>query len=66
MPKILVLFAHPRLEKSKINRQLLTVIPSSSDITFQDLYELYPDFNIDVEAEKKLLSEHEIIIFMHP
>lgn len=66
MPKILVLFAHPRLEKSKINRQLLTVIPSSSDITFQDLYELYPDFNIDVEAEKKLLSEHDIIIFMHP
>jgi glutathione-regulated potassium-efflux system ancillary protein KefG len=66
MPKILVLFAHPRLEKSKINRQLLTVIPKTTDITFQDLYEVYPDFNIDVEAEKKLLSNHDIVIFMHP
>ena len=66
MSKILVIFAHPRLEKSKINRSLISVIPLSSEITFQDLYELYPDFNIDVEAEKKLLLEHDIVILMHP
>jgi glutathione-regulated potassium-efflux system ancillary protein KefG len=30
------------------------------------LYELYPDFNIDVEREKSLLLEHDIIIWQHP
>ncbi|MFL5730361.1 MAG: NAD(P)H-dependent oxidoreductase [Cytophagaceae bacterium] len=64
--KILILFAHPRLEKSKINRQLLDHIPSSAHITFHDLYEEYPDFNIDIGKEKELLSSHSIIIWHHP
>jgi glutathione-regulated potassium-efflux system ancillary protein KefG len=64
--KILILFAHPRLEKSKINRILLDTIPSSGQITFHDLYEKYPDFNIDIEKEKQLLSSHSIIIWHHP
>jgi len=66
MPKILILFAHPRLEKSRANRSLVDVIPTTPDITFRDLYELYPDFNIDVEAEKDLLLQHEVIIWHHP
>ncbi len=35
-------------------------------VTFHDLYERYPDFNIDVFIEKKLLSEHDVIIWHHP
>jgi glutathione-regulated potassium-efflux system ancillary protein KefG len=66
MPKILILFAHPRLEKSRANSSLIHEIPRMPDITFRDLYELYPDFNIDIEAEKELLLQHEIIIWHHP
>lgn len=66
MLKILILFAHPRLEKSRINRKLLDSIPAGLPVTVHDLYELYPDFNIDVEAEKKLLLEHDVIIWQHP
>jgi len=66
MLKVLILFAHPRLEKSRINRKLLESIPKDLPITLHDLYELYPDFNIDVEAEKRLLLEHEVIIWHHP
>ena len=66
MPKILILFAHPRLEKSRANISLIRKIPRVPGITFRDLYELYPDFNIDVEAEKSLLVQHEIIIWHHP
>lgn len=66
MPKLLILFAHPRLEKSRANVSLVRHIPVSDQITFRDLYELYPDFNIDVEAEKQLLLEHDIIIWHHP
>jgi glutathione-regulated potassium-efflux system ancillary protein KefG len=66
MLKVLILFAHPRLEKSRINLKLLDVIPVDLPITLHDLYEAYPDFNIDVEVEKKLLLEHDVIIWHHP
>lgn len=64
--KVLILFAHPRFEKSVINESLVSHIPSSPQITFHDLYEKYPDFNINVEYEKKLLTEHQVIIWQHP
>lgn len=31
-----------------------------------DLYELYPEFDIDIEREKELLVNHDIIIWQHP
>jgi glutathione-regulated potassium-efflux system ancillary protein KefG len=64
--KILILFAHPKFEKSAINSVLIKSIPDDSNITFHDLYEEYPDFNIDIESEKKLLSDNQIIIWQHP
>ncbi len=66
MARVLILFAHPRLEKSRTNKALLRHIPTHDDITFHDLYEHYPDFNIDLEAEKKLLTDHDVIIWHHP
>ncbi len=64
--RVLILFAHPRFEKSRVNRSLLRALPASGDITLHDLYELYPDYNIDVEAEKELLLTHDILIWYHP
>ena len=64
--RVLILFAHPLFEKSRINRELVSQVPSQEGITFHDLYELYPDFNIDVEAEKELLLAHDVIIWNHP
>ena len=55
------LFAHPRFEKSKTNRALLKNIEQHQGITFNDLYEQYPDFNIDVDREKERLIGHEVI-----
>jgi glutathione-regulated potassium-efflux system ancillary protein KefG len=66
MNKILILFAHPRFEKSKTNRALLKNIGERQGVTLNDLYEQYPDFNIDVEREKELLIAHQIIIWHHP
>jgi glutathione-regulated potassium-efflux system ancillary protein KefG len=64
--KILILFAHPRLERSANNSILIKSIPNDSNITFHDLYEKYPDFNVDIEIEKKLMTEHQIVIWQHP
>jgi glutathione-regulated potassium-efflux system ancillary protein KefG len=66
MSKVLVLFAHPALEKSRVQRELLKHSRNIKNVVLHDLYELYPDFDIDVKAEQKLLLEHDIIIFQHP
>jgi glutathione-regulated potassium-efflux system ancillary protein KefG len=66
MNKVLILFAHPRFEKSKTNRALLAGVDKIEGVTLNDLYEQYPDFNIDVEREKNLLLAHEVIIWHHP
>jgi len=66
LSKILILFAHPALEKSRVNKQLLRNLDSIPDVTLNDLYEEYYDFNIDIEREKELLAKHDLIIFQHP
>ena len=38
----------------------------SRNITVHDLYETYPDFDIDVEREKELLVQNDVIIWHHP
>lgn len=64
--KVLILFAHPALQHSRVNRKLIAGLDRLEGITFHDLYENYPDFYIDVEREQELLSEHEVIVFHHP
>jgi glutathione-regulated potassium-efflux system ancillary protein KefG len=64
--KILLLFAHPALEKSRVHRRLAGAVRRIPGITFHDLYEQYPDFDIEVEYEKQLLTDHSIIIWQHP
>ena len=64
--KTLVLFAHPRYENSRIQQALLKKIKHLPGLRIHDLYEHYPEFNIDVEYEKELLLEHDLIIWMHP
>lgn len=66
MRKILVLFAHPKFEQSFTNKVLIDSISSLKHITLHDLYEVYPDFNIDIEREKALLLDHQIIVWHHP
>lgn len=73
-PEVLVLMAHPALEQSRINRRLLQAITalsagdSSSDgrIVVRDLYALYPDYLIDVAAERALLSTARLVVWQHP
>jgi glutathione-regulated potassium-efflux system ancillary protein KefG len=64
--KILILFAHPALEKSRVQAALLPAIKGMQGVTLHDLYEVYPDLNIDVRHEQSLLLQHDIILFQHP
>jgi glutathione-regulated potassium-efflux system ancillary protein KefG len=64
--KILILFAHPALEKSRVNKHLTDAVKDMDGVYFHDLYQVYPDLHIDIEREQELLAEHDIIIFHHP
>jgi len=64
--RVLVLFAHPALEASRINRRLIAAPQQIEGITFHDLYQEYPDFDVDCEAEQSLLTDHDVVIFQHP
>ncbi len=64
--RVLILFAHPALEKSRVNRVLIDGLENKKGITFHDLYEAYPDMHIDVEREQGLLIDHDVIVMHHP
>jgi glutathione-regulated potassium-efflux system ancillary protein KefG len=64
--RILILFAHPALEKSRVHRRLVQAVASLPGVTFHDLYERYPNFHIDVDHEQRLLREHDLYVWQHP
>ena len=66
MRRVLVLFAHPVLERSRVNRRLVEAIEDIDNVRIHDLYEAYPTMNIDVGFEQKLLLEHDVVVFQHP
>ena len=66
MANVLVLFAHPLLEKSRVQKALLQSARAVQGVTVTDLYEHYPDFDIDVQQEQKRLLAHDIVIWQHP
>jgi glutathione-regulated potassium-efflux system ancillary protein KefG len=64
--KILILFAHPALQKSRVNRALIEPVRALDGVTFHDLYELYPEFDIDVKREQEQLLAHDVVVLHHP
>jgi putative NADPH-quinone reductase len=64
--KTLVIFAHPRFDRSEVNRPMVDMARKIPGVTVVDLYADYPDFSIDVELEHKRLLDHDAIILQHP
>lgn len=64
--RILILFAHPALQKSRVNKRLIRYVHDIENVTFHDLYEAYPDLHIHVAYEQNLLERNDIIVFHHP
>ncbi len=66
MKRILILFAHPALQKSRVNIELIKGLNAIKDVTFHDLYDVYPELDIDIRREQELLLQHDVITFHHP
>ncbi len=64
--RVLVLLAHPMLERSRVNRVLATTAEKVPGVFVHDLYEAYPSMDLDVKREQQLLTEHDVVVFQHP
>lgn len=65
--KTLVILVHPDMENSKINKKWKEELEKHPDkITVHELYKEYPDWNINIEKEQKLILKHDNIIFEFP
>jgi len=64
--RVLILFAHPALRRSRCNRHLADAVRGLDGVTVHDLYEAYPEHDIDVDHEQRLLLEHDVVVFQHP
>ena len=68
MADVLVLIAHPDIARSRVNRALAAqarLLPSDA-VEVRDLYALYPDFVIDIEAEQAALAAARAVVWVHP
>lgn len=62
----LVIFAHPAVERARINPVLLGAARAACGAEVRDLYELYPDFTIDVPAEQAALAAARLVVLQFP
>jgi len=49
-----------------VNAPLVRAARSLEHVTVHDLYEAYPDFDIDVPREQQLLESHDVVVWQHP
>jgi glutathione-regulated potassium-efflux system ancillary protein KefF len=63
---IVVVYAHPYPARSRACAALLGAIGGSDDIEVRSLYDLYPDFDIDGDAERAAVERARLVVFLHP
>jgi len=64
--KIVILVFHPVMHKSKVNKVLLSAVENLEGVSIRYMYDLYPDYQIDIKAEQEVLLNHDIIVWQHP
>ena len=64
--KTLVLVFHSDITNSRINRRLVEEMEKQSNVTVHRVYEAYPNEQIDVAAEQRLLEQHDRIVLQFP
>jgi glutathione-regulated potassium-efflux system ancillary protein KefF len=63
---ITIIYAHPYPSHSHTNQTLRAAVENLPDVQIRSLYELYPDFHIDVAAEQAALAQSHTIVLQHP
>ncbi len=66
MTVIALIYAHPHPDRSVAGRALLDAVRDLPQLNLRSLYDLYPDFSIDVVAEREVLARSRLIVWQHP
>jgi glutathione-regulated potassium-efflux system ancillary protein KefF len=61
-----LVYAHPYPRRSRANAALIAAASDLPFVRVRALYELYPDFSIDVEAEQEALASSGVLGWQHP
>ncbi len=61
-----MLLAHPSLDRSEVNVELVRATRELPGTTLVDLYGEYPDYHIDIDREQERLVSHDVVVFMFP
>ncbi|MFD1260712.1 NAD(P)H-dependent oxidoreductase [Entomomonas asaccharolytica] len=63
----LMILAHPNYKQSIANKTIAETLQKSvDDLELRNIYQLYPDYQIDIEAEQAALLKHDLIILQYP
>ncbi|MDO5009019.1 MAG: NAD(P)H-dependent oxidoreductase [Lactobacillus johnsonii] len=62
--KTVVNLFHPEFADSKVNKALANEV--KGDFTVRQMYDLYPDFKIDVAQEQKVLTDADRVVLQFP
>ncbi|MGC4090948.1 MAG: NAD(P)H-dependent oxidoreductase [Polyangiaceae bacterium] len=63
---LVLIFAHPYPDRSRANQVLLSRVRDLPGVEVRSLYDLYPAFDFDVEAEQAALTRSQIVVWQHP
>ena len=63
---IYLIAAHPRWRDSTVNRRLLAAARETANVDVNDLYDSYPDYAIDAEAERARVERADLLVLLHP
>jgi glutathione-regulated potassium-efflux system ancillary protein KefF len=65
---VLVIVAHPDLARSRVTRAFAAAAAAAgpSGVAVRDLYALYPDYLVDIEAEQRALQAAHTVVWLHP
>ena len=65
--RTLIIVAHPHIEHSLINKCWTEELEQQpAQYAIHQLYKVYPDEQIDVQAEQRLVEQHDHIVFQFP
>jgi len=64
--KIMVIAAHPNLNESRANQAFVKEAAAHTGVDVRDLYQAYPDWQIDAAQEQRLLLEYDRVVFQFP
>lgn len=64
--RIVILYSHPYPPRSHVGKVLLAAVQDLPFVTTRTLYDRYPDFAINVDAEREAITGADVLVWQSP